>query len=731
VNIPEISLLDFKKQGRLDLPVLACFIAKTLSAPPYSCKLTNFTLPTDDNEFRAIVDWMGRKSAHLLGKPFTRTSFTKVRINPPEFSRYRDVTGYSRTHLPIAAHTDSSYMPIPHQLVGFQCVIPAEKGGHNAIVQIGQVLDRLSPMSEALLRESVYPFGRSEHAIIGRGDVPDIRYYRGQLDHTLEKGAFLAPQYMGALEELDKVLEDEAQKCDIRLKPGEALVFNNSKAMHARSGFAENSDRLLIRLRQYVDFAAICRTGLPFKARFRHWMRQVAVIANKNSVTVADNKVAVTDKSLIVVSQTPQENYDHLLKLGADNLAEITSAAHLTLRIGRLSEAAALFEHAISLAPADRSFLFPLSAIRYYCGDKKAGEALLEKAARLSPFSNSFKNTGAPRLLRIRALKDIKYTLLKSKNGYKESFQRGHFSLQGLCDLRQFDTVTLSFFDGITKPELPDEVMPELFLNTVACGDLMGNSLKKLQQLIEKYPEIPVINEPINIFQASRQGNARRLNSIDGVTFPNTQAFLWGGGNIAAYLDQIEAAGFQYPYVLRPVGTHTGSGMIRVSCRAEAHKYIVAADTGTAYYAIQYHELADARGLYTKMRVFFIDGALYPVARLTHNDWNVHSGDRYTVMDKNPFMQEEEKRFLADINSFLGKDAVERLYAVSNKIKLDFFGIDFTLRPDGSLFIFECNAAMRHNFDHAGAFPYTRPTLRAVSHGFNTMVQKRLGIIDT
>ena len=46
---------------------------------------------------------------------------------------------------------------------------------------------------------------------------------------------------------------------------------------------------------------------------------------------------------------------------------------------------------------------------------------------------------------------------------------------------------------------------------------------------------------------------------------------------------------------------------------------------------------------------------------------------------------------------------------------------------DGGMFIFELNPAMRHNYDHAGNFPYTRPHLDRISAAFNEMVQRKLG----
>lgn len=95
-------------------------------------------------------------------------------------------------------------------------------------------------------------------------------------------------------------------------------------------------------------------------------------------------------------------------------------------------------------------------------------------------------------------------------------------------------------------------------------------------------------------------------------------------------------------------------------------------------------------------------------------------------MDKAPWTQYEEKSFLNNPLSYLGSENFNKLCKIRDLIGLDFFGIDFTILPDGKLFIFELNAAMRHNFDHAKNFPYTEPHLKRISEAFDTMVQRRL-----
>ena len=69
---------------------------------------------------------------------------------------------------------------------------------------------------------------------------------------------------------------------------------------------------------------------------------------------------------------------------------------------------------------------------------------------------------------------------------------------------------------------------------------------------------------------------------------------------------------------------------------------------------------------------------------------------------------------------------MDALHRISEVTSLDFFGIDFCVLPDDRLLVFEANAAMRHNFDHVAAFPYTKPHLDRISTAFTNMVLRRI-----
>ena len=78
-----------------------------------------------------------------------------------------------------------------------------------------------------------------------------------------------------------------------------------------------------------------------------------------------------------------------------------------------------------------------------------------------------------------------------------------------------------------------------------------------------------------------------------------------------AAIAKIEEAGVAYPVLLRETGTHTGNTFVKAHGRREALDYL-AKTSAESVYAIQYHDCAIRGRYFRKMRVFCIDGELYP-----------------------------------------------------------------------------------------------------------------------
>ncbi len=695
-------------------------IAAALNAYPYFARVKGFHPSGEKSEIVSLAEWLAESDSSA---PSRKVSFTTVSIRPDALERAQGVTAYSRTHLPLAPHTDSTYLPRPHELVAFQCVIAARDGGANTMVPVDDIVKALSEGDRARLMEPVFPFGRVDDAVLKEGPKGvSVRYYRAQIDRAAADGKPLADGDIALLDRFDALLDRLAGRFEFTLEPGEAVFMNNRKVLHGRTGFAPDSRRTLFRVRHHADFeAATPRVGF--------WARLVSP-SHEEAGGEWDSDDALDGEEQIAVEKRPTgdpatEMAEKLLTR-PDDVELMKAASELYLSLGRFRQAREVNERLMKADAADYQTHIGQAGIHEWLGEGFAAQEQQRLAARARPFSvKESHDPLKPTILRSRGLAGPSYTLNLRDGFYKPVLEGGHFSTRHLLLKKRYNTILQNVFDE--APALPDDLPKvDMMLNTMACADRLRPSLEALARFVEQHPALPLVNHPAKVLRTTRDENFRRLGGIEGVVFPVTLRLVWQGGDVAAVWAAMEEAGLGLPAIVRPTGTHTGVGVAMLRSDDDLTRYFAGTAPGGEYYLIEYRDIADDEGLYRKSRTFCIDGRYFPVASLTHNSWNVHSGDRYTVMDKSPAMQEREQDYLRDFTGTLGDANMKRLDAIRDMIGLDFFGVDFTILPDGRLFIFECNAAMRHNYDHAHNFPYTRAHLDAVSNAFEAMVTSRV-----
>ena len=244
--------------GQSDQLQLVAALHQCLSTSPYYVILSGYP-PSEDREHvetlaNAICDFAIDPSIAALNiGTKRRTSFTQIKTNKEMATQPGTSNHYSRTHHPLGLHTDSSYLPIPHQLVIFQVVFADDNGGDSILAPIDRIKGSLSAEVLACLRTSVFPFGQGTYPIIWASRTGDqIRYYRRQIDEALNDGATLDEHSLAALMELDHVLGDSEIFDRFHLNAGDVLFMQNRKVLHGRTGFSPDSGRLLFRYRLHA-----------------------------------------------------------------------------------------------------------------------------------------------------------------------------------------------------------------------------------------------------------------------------------------------------------------------------------------------------------------------------------------------------------------------------------------------------------------------------------------------
>ncbi|MEM9063477.1 MAG: TauD/TfdA family dioxygenase [Pseudomonadota bacterium] len=216
-----------------------------LARPPYYVCAKNFSPSGDPSAVRALL---GEQS------DADDVCFTKVRINPAASERAGAGTQLSRTHRAMGLHTDSSYERRPHELIAFQMVHADADGGDTILAPVGEVVDRLDAAKLDTLRQPIFPFGKTAHAILeGHASDTRIRYYRRQIAPGLDPLKPNSLKCIQALDELDATLAKVGERHRIKLAPGDVLFLNNCKALHGRTAMPSTSDRLVFRFRKHIE----------------------------------------------------------------------------------------------------------------------------------------------------------------------------------------------------------------------------------------------------------------------------------------------------------------------------------------------------------------------------------------------------------------------------------------------------------------------------------------------
>ena len=196
-----------------------------------------------------------------------------------------------------------------------------------------------------------------------------------------------------------------------------------------------------------------------------------------------------------------------------------------------------------------------------------------------------------------------------------------------------------------------------------------------------------VINRPEAVLRSTRDEVARLLRGIAGLVVPQTVRL--NGAKPAIAAAAITRAGLPAPFILRQVGTHSGKIVGLFDSVEEA----VTALTPGDHVATQFIDFASADGLYRKYRAFFIGERILLRHMLVSDHWNVHAKDRSRFMAEYPDTVAEEQKLIESDNPF-PPEIRAVLEQVSDRMPLDFFGMDFGVTQGGDVVLFEANATM-------------------------------------
>lgn len=297
-----------------------------------------------------------------------------------------------------------------------------------------------------------------------------------------------------------------------------------------------------------------------------------------------------------------------------------------------------------------------------------------------------------------------------------------NLNLQCLLDRNRFDA-TIVYLQAEGEEDAvfarPPSALPpcDVVINSIADVDNGGEFLEKARAFCARFGR-PVINAPDHrIARTTRDGVARLLEGIPGLTVPSIRRLT---RNEVAALAQEPLSG---PILLRPVGAHGGDDLERVDEAGQIASFLTRVPSNS-YYLTAFHDYRSADGYWRKYRLVFVDRVVFPYHLTIGHDWKLHY---YRVdMTEQAWMKPEEEAFLADWRSVFDGPRGEAITEVAHRLDLDFAGIDCAIGADGSVVLFEANPTMLvHLSDSPIDYPYKHRYVPRIFDAFGAMLVRR------
>jgi gamma-butyrobetaine dioxygenase len=174
-----------------------------------------------------------------------------VRVTPA-------ATNLASTSLPITPHTDNPYRdPVP-TLQFLHCLVNEADGGDSGLVDgfwVAARLRELDPSAFAILTRTPVPFRYADGstdltasgpliAVDPRGRIRGIRFNNRSMC-ALRLPVDEAARFYAAYRAFAALLVAPQAQVDFRLVPGDCVVFDDTRILHARTAFAADGRRHL------------------------------------------------------------------------------------------------------------------------------------------------------------------------------------------------------------------------------------------------------------------------------------------------------------------------------------------------------------------------------------------------------------------------------------------------------------------------------------------------------
>jgi len=277
---------------------------------------------------------------------------------------------------------------------------------------------------------------------------------------------------------------------------------------------------------------------------------------------------------------------------------------------------------------------------------------------------------------------------------------------------------------------LPDQplpaVIPDHDVAFFAFGEPDPATLVRLCGLYRAWPR-PALNDPRLLPALERDVLSRSLAGVPGVCSPTAVAVsrttLDDHLERGQPIETFDTPAGPYPCLIRPAGSHAGTGLSRITNAAEMEAYL-RASFERHFFITAYEDYSGPDGLYRKSRVVFIDRQPFLCHMAISARWMVHYLN--AGMTESAEKRAEEASAMAAFDDGFCRRHAAAFEALHERLGFDYYSIDCAETRDGRLLVFEADAAaIVHLMDPPDMFPYKQPQMRKVFAAFEAMLRRR------
>ena len=405
------------------------------------------------------------------------------------------------------------------------------------------------------------------------------------------------------------------------------------------------------------------------------------------------------DEALAVLQKTVAEHSDH-----ADAWEALAS---LQFRLHRFPESLEALSRCVAIDPARAEVHMRIHTMAQIVGQR---ELALEHQRKALEVTRVFTEQGTDSLL-------PHILILKAAGDWQANLPTDF-----IVRSEDWGAVYHYFVSPDGPPPLEDLPFCDLIFNAVAEPDLTRGELKTAGAIIEALSQ-PALNMPDRVAATGRADVAARLADLPHCTVPATVR-LPAAGALQALEAALADGPLTMPLLLRPTGTHAGQGVQLVEDRS-ALASVLDLNAGKEIYATHFVDYRNEDGLFRKYRVIVVDGKPYPFHMAVSKRWLVHYYN--AVIDDPAVMDREEEQFLADFENVFSPQLRQAFVEMARRLGLDFFGVDCSIAPDGSLLLFEVDVGVIvHVMDDPLRHAYKHKYVPRIFEAVRKMIESRI-----